>query len=75
VHTFDPGSHSGQLTFDDGTEVTFDAVAFNRGRLRRLRPGQRVALSRDDNGRVVDLTLSTFPPPGTDPRTTGLGRP
>jgi 2-phospho-L-lactate/phosphoenolpyruvate guanylyltransferase len=75
VAAFDPGSRAGRVLLDDGRALTFEADAFDVGGLLHLRSGQRVRLQRDAGGTVVSVTLSTFPAPGTDPRTTGLGRP
>jgi hypothetical protein len=50
------------VLLDDGTELPFDADAFDAGGLRLLRFGQRVNLATD-GGRVTVVTLSTFPLP------------
>lgn len=63
VKTFDPESRSGEVYLDDGTELPFDANAFDAGGLRHLRLGQRVRLRTADetvNGRVTVVTLVTF---------------
>jgi hypothetical protein len=75
VAEFDPEEQDGRVLLDDGRAVVFGAPAFVVSGLRHLRLGQRVRLQLDETGRCTSLTLSTFPPPGTDPRTTGLGRP
>ncbi|MEW9534072.1 hypothetical protein [Microbispora sp. NPDC049125] len=62
VKTFDRATRSGSVFLDDGTEIPFDAEAFDAGPLRHLRPGQRVALVMA-GGRVTYVTLSTFPLP------------
>ncbi len=62
VRTFDPDTRGGSLFLDDGTEVPFDAAAFDAGPLRLLRAGQRVNI-RLTGGRVTAVTLSTFPLP------------
>lgn len=62
VRTFDDGTRSGSVLLDDGTELPFDAAAFDAGGLRLLRFGQRVNLALRD-GRVTVVTLSTFPLP------------
>lgn len=62
VKTFDPATRSGSVFLDDGTEIPFDAEAFDAGPLRHLRPGQRVNILLTD-GRVTYVTLSTFPTP------------
>lgn len=65
VREFDVDTSAGSVLLDDGSEVAFGAAAFAAGRLRLLRPGQRVLVrDRDD---VVDLvTLSTFAVPHND---------
>ncbi|KAA9377240.1 hypothetical protein F5972_22000 [Microbispora cellulosiformans] len=73
VRSFDPESRSGVVFLDDGTRVPFDGEAFDAGPLRRLRPGQRVALVMAD-GRVSYLTLSTFPVPGEGELLVDTGR-
>lgn len=63
VSTFDPESRSGAVFLDDGTELVFDATAFDAGGLRHLRLGQRVRLRTADDterGRVTVVTLATF---------------
>lgn len=62
VASFSPQSHEGTVLLDDGTELAFDAAAFDGSGLRLLRPGQRVAL-RADGTRVLALTLATLPLP------------
>ncbi len=64
VRIFDPVTRSGSVLLDDGTEMAYDAKAFDSGGLRFARPGQRVALRVDPEGRITALTLSTFPLPG-----------
>lgn len=64
VATYDPAERSGSLLLDDGTEVAFPPAAFDASGLRLLRPGQRVRVDRDADGRVSRVTLPTF---GTDP--------
>jgi cold shock CspA family protein len=71
VRTFDAGTRSGSVLLDDGTELPFDAEAFDAGGLRLLRFGQRVNLAVEDgedgdgaDGRITVITLSTFPLPG-----------
>lgn len=63
VKTFDPDARSGVVYLDDGTELAFDANAFDAGGLRHLRLGQRVRLRTTDEtrrGRVTIVTLATF---------------
>lgn len=62
VRMFDPGTRSGSVFLDDGTELGFGADAFDAGPLRLLRPGQRVNIAVA-GGRIVVITLSTFPLP------------
>jgi cold shock CspA family protein len=63
VRTFDLDTHHGEVLFDDGTSAPFDASAFARSGLLRLRVGQRVRLRLDADGRIEALTLATFPEP------------
>ncbi len=63
VRIFDPATRAGSVLLDDGTELAYDAQAFNAGGLRFARPGQRVALRVDPEGRITALTLSTLPLP------------
>ncbi len=62
ARVFDPTTRAGTVLLDDGTEVAFDAAAFDAGGLRLLRVGQRVKMSVDD-GRISALTLVTLPLP------------
>lgn len=62
VKDFDRESRNGSVLLDDGSELTFDAAAFDAGGLRFLRLGQRVNLAVD-GGRISVVTLSTFPLP------------
>jgi 2-phospho-L-lactate guanylyltransferase len=52
IATFDLGTRSGTLLLDDGTELAFDAAAFERSGLRQLRPGQRVTVDGAPAGPV-----------------------
>jgi 2-phospho-L-lactate guanylyltransferase len=63
VRTFDPETRGGTVLLDDGTELPYDAAAFNAGGLRLARVGQRVALRADAGGRITALTLATLPLP------------
>jgi 2-phospho-L-lactate guanylyltransferase len=47
VHRFDPQTSGGSVLLDDGTEVPFDAEAFERSGLRLLRVGQRLTVDLD----------------------------
>ncbi|QXJ24844.1 hypothetical protein AGRA3207_006248 [Actinomadura graeca] len=62
VKAFDAETRSGSVLLDDGTELPFDAGAFDAGGLRLARFGQRVNLAMDGD-RVSAVTLSTFPLP------------
>lgn len=62
VRVFDPGSRSGSVFLDDGTEMPFGTGAFDAGPLRLLRSGQRVNIRVEDGG-ITAITLSTFPLP------------
>jgi 2-phospho-L-lactate guanylyltransferase len=61
VGTFDSASGSGTLLLDDGSEVAIPAAAFAASGLRLLRPGQRLTVEADDEGRVTRVHL-----PGID---------
>ncbi|MGJ6962190.1 hypothetical protein ACSDR0_09790 [Streptosporangium sp. G11] len=63
VRDFDPATRSGSVFLDDGTQIPFDAAAFDAGPLRLLRSGQRVNIVMDGDD-VTYVTLSTFPVPG-----------
>lgn len=63
VATFDEETRSGSVLLDDGTELPYDAPAFDAGGLRHLRLGQRVNLKVDAAGAITYITLSTFPVP------------
>ena len=63
VRQFAPESRHGSVLLDDGTDVPFDAAAFDAGGLRLLRPGQRVRLDRDAAGLVTLVTIVTFTGP------------
>ena len=60
VATYDPGTRSGTLLLDDGTELAYPAAAFDASGLRLLRLGQRVRIDRDDSGTVVKITIPTL---------------
>lgn len=60
--TFAAQTRSGTVLLDDGTSLPFDASAFDHSGLRLLRSGQRLRI-RVAGGRVVALTLATFPLP------------
>lgn len=64
VRQFAPATRDGSVLLDDGSDVPFDAAAFDAGGLLLLRPGQRVRLDRDAAGTVALVTIVTF---------TGLG--
>jgi 2-phospho-L-lactate/phosphoenolpyruvate guanylyltransferase len=63
VRSFDPETRGGTVLLDDGTELPYDAAAFDAGGLRLARIGQRVALRADARGRITALTLATLPLP------------
>jgi 2-phospho-L-lactate guanylyltransferase len=63
TRAFDPTTRAGTVLLDDGTEVAYDAAAFDAGGLRMLRVGQRVRMALDEEGRVTALTLVTLPLP------------
>lgn len=47
IATFDPDTRSGTILLDDGTELTYDSVAFDASGLRLLRLGQRVDIDSE----------------------------
>jgi len=61
VATYDPGSRSGTLLLDDGSELAYPAAAFDASGLRLLRLGQRVRIEQDPSGVVTRLTIPTMP--------------
>lgn len=63
VRVFNPETRSGSVLLDDGTELAYESAAFDAGGLRLARPGQRVALRVDAEGRITALTLATLPLP------------
>lgn len=63
VRSFDPKTRGGTVLLDDGTELPYDAAAFEAGGLRLARIGQRVALRANAEGRITALTLATLPLP------------
>ncbi|WP_433182614.1 hypothetical protein [Actinoallomurus sp. CA-150999] len=62
VKAYDAETRTGSVLLDDGSEMPFDAAAFDAGGLRLLRFGQRVNLAVEGD-RVTVVTLSTFPLP------------
>jgi cold shock CspA family protein len=62
VRTYDAQTRSGSVLLDDGTELGFDAAAFEAGGLRLLRFGQRVNIAVSGE-RITAITLGTFPLP------------
>ena len=57
VATFDPDTRSGTLLLDDGSELAFDAAAFDRSGLRLLRLGQRVTIEAEPAGAVHRVAI------------------
>ena len=57
VHTFDPTTGAGSVLLDDGTDVAFDELAFERSGLRLLRLGQRVSLDRAEDGTITRVFI------------------
>ncbi|MBU2662102.1 cold-shock protein [Actinoplanes bogorensis] len=57
IATFDQASRSGTLLLDDGTELAFQAPAFDASGLRKLRLGQRVDIDADDAGSVRQVRI------------------
>jgi 2-phospho-L-lactate guanylyltransferase len=66
IRRFDAETRSGSVLLDDGLEIPFDAAAFDAGRMRLARFGQRVRISVAGEGShrvITTLTLATFPEP------------
>ncbi len=57
IATFDPRTRAGTLLLDDGTELAFDADAFQRSGLRLLRLGQRVAVETEATGMISRVAI------------------
>jgi cold shock CspA family protein len=62
VKDYDAATRTGSVLLDDGSELAFDAAAFDAGGLRLLRFGQRVNIAVDDD-HITCVTLSTLPLP------------
>jgi 2-phospho-L-lactate/phosphoenolpyruvate guanylyltransferase len=60
VSEFDPGTRSGVVLLDDGSQVRFSGEAFDAGGLRLLRLGQRLRLDRDAEGIVTRVAIPTM---------------
>jgi cold shock CspA family protein len=52
IATFDADTRGGTLLLDDGTELAFEAAAFDGSGLRKLRLGQRVDVEAEPGGTV-----------------------
>jgi hypothetical protein len=66
VRSFDPVTRAGSVLLDDGVELPYDRAAFDAGRLRLLRVGQRVRLRVEGEPRemrITFLTVATLPDP------------
>jgi cold shock CspA family protein len=62
VKEYDRETRSGSVLLDDGSEMSFGALAFDAGGLRLLRLGQRVNIAVEGDW-ITAITLSTFPLP------------
>jgi cold shock CspA family protein len=62
VKAYDAATRTGSVLLDDGSELAFDAAAFDAGGLRLLRFGQRVNIAVSGD-RITCVTLSTLPLP------------
>jgi hypothetical protein len=63
VRSFDPVTRSGTVLLDDGTELSYDDLAFAAGGIRLLRIGQRVRIEVVGEGaarHVGYLTIATL---------------
>ena len=66
MRSFDSVTRAGTVLLDDGVELPYDAAAFDAGRLRLLRVGQRVRLRVEGEAqamRVTFLTVATLADP------------
>ncbi len=59
VAAYDADTRGGRLLLDDGVELPFAGSALAAGRLRLLRPGQRVEVDVDA-GTVTRLRILTL---------------
>jgi len=61
VRSHDLDTAAGTLLLDDGSLLTYSSDAFEAGRLRLLRSGQRVVVDLGPDGRTVTaVTLPGF---------------
>ncbi|ALG11210.1 hypothetical protein [Kibdelosporangium phytohabitans] len=60
VATYSPETRSGTVLLDDGSQLSFDADAFDHSGLRMLRLGQRVVM-RVVDGRVTAINHIALP--------------
>jgi 2-phospho-L-lactate/phosphoenolpyruvate guanylyltransferase len=60
AYTYDTETRCGSVLLDDGTPLDFDALAFDAGGLRLLRPGQRVRIEVTGEGEGRQITLVTL---------------
>ena len=70
MHRFDPATCAGSVITDAGIVLPFDAHAFDNGRLRHLRTGQRLTVRVEGEGAdavVVALALGTVGLPPARP--------
>ena len=61
MRSFDPVTRSGTVLLDDGVELGYGAEAFDAGRVRLLRIGQRVRIEVGEDHRLSYLTIATLP--------------
>lgn len=62
VSAYDPPTRGGRVLLDDGVEMPFSEQALAAGRLRLLRPGQRVQVEVDvASSTVTRLRILTLP--------------
>ena len=65
VRSFDAVTRSGTVLLDDGTELPYDADAFDAGQIRLLRVGQRVRIEIDGTSRETARPDVDIPPDAT----------
>lgn len=57
VSAYDASNRSGRVITDAGVDLGFDEAALAAGRLRLLRPGQRVWIQLADRDRVTRISI------------------
>jgi hypothetical protein len=60
VHRFDPDAGRGELVTDAGLLLPLEPAVFAASGLRLLRPGQRLTVELDGEGRVGAVRLGSI---------------